>query len=594
MKWYAYFMATVLGACAMLTSCSESTIDNGDNTPDVEPVISKLTADNSQINMAVSMMDNEANSICHAITKRTNTSYVHNENQPMLHVVMQSNMAKNMNKVAAAYEKGDYIMVVNSDYKQIHSLFQNNNISVNLPQDGKMLLSVFNRNGNMYDMDNPFDNHDEEDEDFSEEYLVSSASKDYKDYLNPLVNFINDMQKDSEKVLQTSNGATEPADVAKTFDAQKVEHTYNIHLRKKIAHVALSSPDYVEANSQLTLRFEIYPLHAFDDQASPGDYYLVNCHSTIQNAPMYMGSFTRKHGGVKTHIMAYMLKNYNLKMAFDGNITPTFDRTPQPQTTAVNMSHTEGVSWNIGGSLTGGVTGGKPTGTLTINAGATYNNSNTVTYPDLIITNRYNNSDVNYEYEVPADMNGYMQGFDVFHDPSAPVVKGNADMYASWVWRVEQAKDNSKDSYMVNITPNLSYKAMHYFTSVADGEVKGFNDAISDDQKSFKLCLMPPSRIPTGTWNLKNTFENGVYVTDVKVYNSNDTDLKNPIYENSTSMFSGDMLNYILPVGKYIATFRAGKSSTEMKNYKSARTINIERAGTTISNSGLDLEFITY
>lgn len=567
--------------------------DPVDDEPVILPTINPLAATLDQFNLPVVFLGNAQNDLIQALNKRKGNVLHSEPEQPELIFVSQSEISQFEERIIEAYAAGDFIAVVHPDYGQIRSTFASHGMKVLLPSfetPSSNMLVCFNCKGSSYSVDDPFDGNEITGK--QESVLLSdgsqtivSGSDDVSDYLNPFVRFINE----SAAELVTK---ADPADVEKTFDAQKVEHTYTIHLKKELGHVALSKPDTVEATSQMTIRFKIYPLYAFQDQPANGDYYLVTAQSTIENAPMYLGSFTNKHGGVKTHLCAYIFREYHLDLEFKDGIKPLFDVTPNPSTSAADVAHTEGMEWNIGGSLTGGIEGATPSAALSLNGGVSFSNSTTVTYPEIIIKNNSTaDGKVSYIYELHPDMSGYIQGF-TMHPPAAEIVKSNTDMSGSWVWRVKDVKDNdSKTSFSVKVSPDLTYSSMRFYSSVADANIVKWTDAIASSEKTFTLNLAAPNRTPTGSWCLKNTFTGGEYLTAITLYDSSDTGYSKPLYSFTRNVAPGEEFTTNLPTGKYNVTFSAGPDMDSMKPYKSVTPVIINRAEQTVSNASFNMEF---
>ncbi len=583
---FAFMACTV--CTVFLAGCDKNETDV--DTPVVDPVIKPISSDGQAFNVPVRFLGNPESELAVAVRRRAPQAEQDGAGSRMV-VVAQNELEANGDAIIGAWGLGDFIVVLDPDYDALDRFFSARGMRLDLPVFGDAsgnMLVCFNNSGCVYDVDDPFDGNgivtpQKSRQDSDGRHFFVSGSNEYDAYLNPLVRFVNGIVNES---VSTKG---ELADVAKTFDYQKVEHTYTIHLKKEIAHVALSSPDVVEASSQLTLRFQIYPLYAFEDQSANGDYYLVTAQSTIENGPMYLGSFDWRHGGVHSHICAYIFYKYFLNLEFEGSVKPVFDVTPNPSTTSVGVSHTEGMEWNIGGSVTGGFESGGPSAAVSLNGGVSFSNSTTITYPDLLIKNNYTSAGkVSYEYQVPDDLVGYMQGTH-FHGPDALICSSNAEMSCSWVWRVSGTKDNGTDRFSVIVTPDITYTSMHFFTTgIGDGEFKDFTDAIADTEKTFKLNLTSPNRVPTGFWNLKNTFSAGEYVTDIRLYKPSST---TPEYSYTRNLAPGEEMKVNVATGQYIVKFNAGSNRASMKSYESVSPITISRAESTVSNSGLDIEF---
>lgn len=88
----------------------------------------------------------------------------------------------------------------------------------------------------------------------------------------------------------------------------------------------MSKADKLTRSGTIDVAYSIYPLYSFQaNGSSAGDYYIVEGTFTVHNDQMYNGSWTKKHGGVKSHLCGFYLKKFevgNTLCATDGTVLP--------------------------------------------------------------------------------------------------------------------------------------------------------------------------------------------------------------------------------------------------------------------------------
>jgi hypothetical protein len=181
---------------------------------------------------------------------------------------------------------------------------------------------------------------------------ITDLEHDHYGYiLNPFIEWLNKNASDTRSTVLT-RAATEPADLMKTFNYQTVAVSFPITVSGELAHVALSDADKLTKSGTIQVVTTAYPIHAFDDQASSGDYYLMHQEVTIPNSSWYKGKWTNKHGGVSVRLCAYFMKYFRISNTLTTPLTGTVALTPSPTTTVGQTSYTSGVSWHVDAATT--------------------------------------------------------------------------------------------------------------------------------------------------------------------------------------------------------------------------------------------------
>ncbi|MCQ2173373.1 MAG: hypothetical protein MJZ17_11615 [Bacteroidales bacterium] len=572
MNRYLYLSVAVLALA--VCGCNRSA-EVEDDTPDA-PVENPMVVSNEKVNMPSAILGTVGGALESPLKERfTNLSSAISEVSRVV-IVPWDSFLQNSEIIQDALKRRSIIVVTYPDDNALNGWLVEKGLTSILSEAGDShLITAFGSHCGRFDLADPAKSDPE-------------ASGTIAAYLNGFVSWVNasDSIASVPHILEIGD---EMADIAKTFDHMRYDKTYQMSISEELGHVALSSPDVVKASSQAMLHLEYYPLYSFEDQASNGDYYLFTAKFTVENKPMYKGVWKNKHGGVRTHLCAYILDYIDLKFELVGTEdTPLFDLGPNPETTPLAVTHEEGMSWNIGGSITGGVSATGPELSGTINGGASFSNSNSITYPDLVVNNNSSGGVVNIRYYVADEMAGYMQGTHMI-EPKAEVCKSNAVVQASWVWRVSETKDNSTKAFKLKISPKVAYYGMRFYsTAIGDGAFTYVDNAITGDD--VVIDVHAPNRVPTGIWKLKNSDESGVYVSDIKVWKASEYGTgAAPVLTVDESIDSGDTYSAILPTGDYRAELSAGKSSSAMTR-RTCKKFTIARGDVHTSNSGFDFE----
>jgi hypothetical protein len=412
-----------------------------------------------------------------------------------------------------------------------------------------------------------------------------SSDLDHNDFFNLLVSWVN---KYASVSAPPSLGAA-PDDVRQLFSYQTIDYTYNLYLKKEEAQVALSKADVIERSGQISVKYTIYPLYAFQNQTSSGDYYIVNLRVTAHNGQTYAGNWTQMHGGVHSRLCGFYMEDMKstTEIVTNGKIAEfAAYGTPQPGTTQGSTAYTSGVSWSLGVAVSG-TAGTQNFVSATISAGVTFSNSEARSISDVDILNTWSGSTVNYEYKFN-NLPHYLSSIKISDPPNISV--NNAEFYQDWIWYIPSTTDGSTERFSIKHTIAPQFGSCHFFSSGADFVKHSWSDAVNGSS-SFTVGLTPPNRIPTGQLDIIQNSGPGVYMTDIRIWKSTSNVKGAPDYVESRSFANGYTMTQYLPVGNYWIEFKAGTSPSTLSTYHldlNEEPIKIERGGLCALNSGFD------
>jgi hypothetical protein len=277
----------------------------------------------------------------------------------------------------------------------------------------------------------------------------------------------------------------------------------------------------------------VYPLYAFEDQSGKGDYYIIDQVITNPNADWYELQTFSHSAGFKNHVAAWYRKRFQINNTIQaGNgYTVTINDTTHPDTTVNKTTYTKGMTWNIGGSITGGTQNGDPLVTATVTAGATFSNTETREISDLDIENLRSGNTASWALQ----FNNLASAHHDNVNPPASSARASVELATTWVWRVEGTQNNDKtSSFIMTVDIPQDKNIWQGFWVWGSGPVRtasGSKDitavfSTTPPETSLSFILTPPNRTPTT--NLKITNNSSEYISEIKIWKSGTATTANP------------------------------------------------------------------
>ncbi len=347
----------------------------------------------------------------------------------------------------------------------------------------------------------------------------------------------------------------------------------------RLCKVRSSSPDCVTRHSTVKVELTITPVYAYEFNGNDaGDYYFVTIHVLSENKPLY-GLYKKKHGGVKT--LAHAFYSENIK--WTANIVPETDYSvgffqyPSPSTTTSSTSYTSGFSTAVNVTGQAGGMGGKPSGSLTVGNTFTWNNSESRSLSDQMISENTSGGVVDYEFICPN-----VSKDDDVNKAVSLTARSNQHCYASWCWHVTGLKDNSDKKFKMTFTIDPVYGYMYRHGSWwAEGHIRHDVHLLPENDRTVTFELNPPDRRPAGV--LEYTSTNSNYLNNIRVYDSNGKEAGSAL-----SAYRQDVaVNFQLLTGVYSLEFDVRTGNGDFIERRRRENIKI-RAGQTTHLASLD------
>ncbi len=301
-----------------------------------------------------------------------------------------------------------------------------------------------------------------------------------------------------------------------------------------------SDPDVIKGTGAVTLCFNIYQIHCYEDQPGAGDYYLVNMTAGLASADMYKGKWWNQHSGTYVRICGLYAKDfqvacipYHQKKDASSNPKPySADEvevvgTPKPLTTSGQTRYDDSFTFSLDASLS--VSGGVSMMMVPyvmvepkLSLGWEWTETTVRNISDTDIRNISGATQVNgittWALAWKMEFNNLPE-FDWwerrgFNEGNSLTYRSTNYLHANWVWHQKDVPDNStQDPIAIRVQTAATYGAQSFITTYADHEERIFQYGCTDQI----INLKPFSRDRCGTITLENDFDKEA-ILSMKVY----------------------------------------------------------------------------
>ena len=373
---------------------------------------------------------------------------------------------------------------------------------------------------------------------------------------------------------------------------QRCFNSFSYTLYRQIDKATGSDPDNLWGAGSVDVDIRVFPVYKQKSNGNQaGDYYIVVSRVIPHNGNMWHPE-NHAHGWTRNRVYGYWLDKMDVVTslvnangsAIDNSGIDYFER-PIPENKNQSRQYSTGKSFNIGGTLSGGIgdVAGATLG-LGLSIGGGWSSSTSYALDTIEYdVDSSSPSTVKYHYYTNnIKLEDEMDDVDVNFPRTS-----RSDFYANtnWAWHVGAAKDNDTQQYKLQTKVDITYASWFHWrgTRQFDSNKKTY----SIDIPQFSWTLGAPNRVPWGVVALKNssTYE----MAHVTVYNKD-----NKKVDVLTNSFSKDQVAKVsLPEGTYSIHFDLIDGTTQMK-YASYVYSNVEvkqggdEASATVEISTLD------
>lgn len=167
------------------------------------------------------------------------------------------------------------------------------------------------------------------------------------------------------------------------------------------------------------------------------------------------------------------------------------------------------------------------------------------------------------------------------------IASSDFTIHQSWIWYVPSTADNDTKEFAMSVWVKPTYESYHWYSSAADFSTSSWDDAVPEGDRTFRVTLLKPNRIPKGVLELANTKTGREYMTDIRIWKEGSSTSKAPDYTIPGS-FRGKAATIELPTGRYRVQVKLGASADLLDPYHTPGTVEIRLAETTSVDAGFD------
>lgn len=338
--------------------------------------------------------------------------------------------------------------------------------------------------------------------------------------------------------------------------------SYSVNLNKTIdKDFKLNRSTTINVDIRL---FPVYKLSANGDQA--GDYYIVVSKIIPYNQNMWDPHNWEYNWACRLRAYGYWFEEMNVATSLvrrdGGDIKGlNYYDTPIPENKNVSKQYSEGKSFNIGGTLNGGIgdVAGNTAG-LGLTIGGGWSSSTSYELSTIDFTLDSSTPTVKYRYytnEKNVKLTDDWGEDGKINNNFPTTVRNQFNANTSWVWHVPSVKDNETTAFKLKNKMDITYATWYHWRAAIeyDSNKKTYKTSFPE----FSWNVVAPDRVPWGILALKNasTYE----MSHVTVYDSN-----NKKVDVLSSSFSKDQVAKVaLPEGSYSVTFDLIDGTSQMK-----------------------------
>ena len=282
-------------------------------------------------------------------------------------------------------------------------------------------------------------------------------------------------------------------------------------------------------SAPVSVSYDIYPIHVYEGENGSGDYYFMDMTANVANDKMFQGKNAYWTGGfpvylrwcgayAKTFKVSSTLINSDNNEPVSNAIFPA-EGFPFPETIIKQNDYSKsktvnvgcGVSGNLGAKKDKGLSGG---GSVSVNAGWSWNDTKRWTEKDVDVENRTANSTAAWALtynELPKYEYSEEKGFNL---GNSRAYRSSMQLHGSWVWYIPDMPDDTEtEPLRVKVEVEGNYGFMKWWGSKADLDTYSWTCSYTDIKTMPKMV-----NVKAGNLVLKNNTQ-GKFISNIMVYN---------------------------------------------------------------------------
>ena len=325
-------------------------------------------------------------------------------------------------------------------------------------------------------------------------------------------------------------------------------------LNKYIDQATFSDPDFLNKSGSITVEFRVYPLYMLSSNGDKaGDYYGVVSTVTPHNQSMW-GPYAASHGACRNRIYGFWFSEMDVATSLvnsDGSAVPGveyFDR-PIPENKNDSKTYSNGHTFSVTGSVTGGMSAGKPYLVGQFALGGTWTSSTNYTLETINYTLDSSSPTVKYHYwSDNVKLTDDWDDWSLINQNFPAPVRSEFSAHTMWVWHIPSSvvKDNDTRQFSLKTKISLTYSTWYHWRGAVEYDSNRSNHPV--DVPEMRWTLERPDRTPWGFIRLRNATSNEM--AHVSFYGEGQ-ESGTPITQLTTSYGKGEEARIGLPEGTY-------------------------------------------
>lgn len=380
----------------------------------------------------------------------------------------------------------------------------------------------------------------------------------YQVRMDPFVEWLDASFMERNAALAASGVDYDDLRVNIEQSGQRLTYNYPFSINAYIDKAFLSDADYLNKSGSISVEFRVYPIYMLSSNGDKaGDYYGVISTVTPHNQSMW-GPYAASHGACRNRIYGFWFNEMDVAtslVAADGSQIASleyYDR-PLPENKNDSKTYSNGHTFSINGSFSGGYSGGGPYAVGQFALGGTWTSSTNYTLETINYTLDSSSPTVKYHYwSDNVTLTDDWDDWSLINDNFPAPVRTEFSSHTMWVWHVPGSvvKDNDTQQFYLKTKINLSYSTWYHWRGAAEYDSNRSNHGVSIPELSWPLER--PDRTPWGFIRLRNATSNEM--AHVKFYLEGQQSGE-PVAQLTTSYGKGEEARIALHEGTYNITW---------------------------------------
>ena len=295
---------------------------------------------------------------------------------------------------------------------------------------------------------------------------------------------------------------------------QRLTFNYPFTLEKYIDQATWSDPDYLRKSGSISVEFRVYPIYMLSSNGDKaGDYYGVVSTVIPHNQSMW-GPYVGAHGACRNRIYGFWFSGMNVEtslLASDGSSISGLEyfERPLPENPNSSKTYSNGHTFSINGSISGGLSAGKPYVVGNFGLGGSWTSSTNYTLETINYMLDSSSPTVKYRYWTEnVKLTDDWDDWTLINQNFPAPVRSEFSSHTMWVWHVPGSvvKDNDMRQFKLRTSIRLQYSTWYHWRGSVEYDSNRVDHSLTVPTQEWTLGR--PERTPWGFIRLRNATDN--------------------------------------------------------------------------------------